>query len=171
MKRIKCWGIVTLSVIVLFSVLNGCAKHKAPSVKDAEAFVEKNGDDLSIVAEWLNNSEYELYCIELGTYQGIQNGSALCDHGYITVSDQIRPSVERLLDTGRVLKIQKSEYCNAIFIELWISVHEKSCGIAIPIDASKPLEVQYAIQYESLSGGEWQFYFADFNEWRIRHPR
>lgn len=149
------------AILMLTYALAGCTATAEPGLEFAEAHLQQDMDDLLFLVDWLLDSGYS-HVIFDESYK-----TAWADFENIQVSDEVQPTIRRLLEEHNYLSISMSKDSNRIRFCYWSSFHEQDCGLVYSIDHSKLPDVEYMTQCEPLSVDGWYYYFSDVNKWRV----
>ena len=159
MKRIR----IVLIAFIIIIFMSGCSTSRGvPTYKEAQRTFKENQAYVSLVVEYMCNTQYE------SIYISESNGIMLADLNHVKIEDSSVADIVRVL-----LESQTYEYIskrgNTIYFPMGHNFHECSSGIALSIDENRIPDVQYMTECISLEYPGWYYYVADYNLWRVEH--
>ena len=162
MKKIaKQIFVLLIACLFMCFVLCSCSK---PKPEDGEECLSATIDNLTIVAEFFSDYEYDNIFVRAddGTMTLLLKGEE-------KISDKtVVDAIKALYDDG-FKTITKSKENNAIAFLRWTKFNDFGAGLAYSIDKTKEPSVTYQTELISLSEDGWYYYESDYNEWRINN--
>ena len=165
LKQIMKRFAMLFAVIIIFGLFFGCSVIDEPRKEAAEAHLEQDMDDLLCMVQWLQDTEYSYISFQRS------RSYALADLAHIPMDEEIRPTVDCLLNKKGYRMIAMDREGNAIQFEFWSSVHEQDCGLVYVLNESRLPDIPYMTQCEPLSVDRWYYYFVDVNKWRVERQQ
>ena len=154
---------VLVLLLVFTLLLSGCSTSRGvPTYKEAQRTFKENQAYVSLVVEYMCNTQYE------NIYISESNGIMQADLNHVRIEDSSVADIVRVL-----LESQTYEYIskrgNTIYFPMGHNFHECSSGIAFSINENRQPDVQFMTECISLEYQGWYYYVADYNLWRVEH--
>ena len=124
-----------------------------------EAIFDEYHDSLCVVAEFVENSDYEHLSIDK------PNGTIFADFETVILEDAaVADAVACLFEDKIVKKIYMYE--DTVVFLIWTGVADITCGLAFQLNPDIPIYVQFLTELKPLSQEKWYYYVEDYELWR-----